>query len=184
MDFSDKRNGETLFPQIVSGPVSKKSQPPIWVKDGILMIIIKAKKEDLSEILQLQYLAYQSEAKLLNNFDIPPLKQTLQEVQSEYDRGTILKVLDDNDKIVGSVRGYTENDTLYIGKLFVHPIWQGKGIGTELLKEIERVCPHDRCELFTSSKSANNLRLYEKSGYKIFKEKEVAADLTFIYLEK
>ena len=62
------------------------------------MIITKATKEDLSEILQLQYLSYQSEAKLLNNFDIPPLKQTLQEVQNEYDNGTILKVLDDNRK--------------------------------------------------------------------------------------
>ena len=49
------------------------------------MIITKATKEDLSEILQLQYLSYQSEAKLLNNFDIPPLKQTLQEVQNEYE---------------------------------------------------------------------------------------------------
>ena len=82
------------------------------------MIITKATKEDLSEILQLQYLSYQSEAKLLNNFDIPPLKQTLQEVQNEYDNGTILKVLDDNNRIIGSVRGYIENGTLYIGKLF------------------------------------------------------------------
>ena len=98
------------------------------------MIITKATKEDLSEILQLQYLSYQSEAKLLNNFDIPPLKQTLQEVQNEYDNGTRLKVLDDNNRIIGSVRGYIENGTLYIGKLFVHPFWQGKGIGTKLLK--------------------------------------------------
>ena len=76
------------------------------------MIITKATKEDLSEILQLQYLSYQSEAKLLNNFDIPPLKQTLQEVQNEYDNGTRLKVLDDNNRIIGSVRGYIENGTL------------------------------------------------------------------------
>ena len=69
------------------------------------MIITKATKEDLSEILQLQYLSYQSEAKLLNNFDIPPLKQTLQEVQNEYDNGTILKFLEDNKRIIGSLRG-------------------------------------------------------------------------------
>lgn len=129
-------------------------------------------------------MAYQSEAKLLNNFTIPPLKQTLQEIQSEYDKGTILKIIDDNDKIIGSVRGYTENGTLYIGKLFVHPSWQGKGIGTELLKEIERLCPHNHCELYTSSKSTNNLRLYEQVGYKMFKEQEISPELTFIYLEK
>ena len=32
----------------------------------------KAELTDLQEILNLQYLAYQSEAKLLNNPDIPP----------------------------------------------------------------------------------------------------------------
>ncbi len=147
-------------------------------------MITKAQKDDLSEILQLQYLAYLSEAKLLNNFDIPPLKQTLREIQSEYELGTILKALDDDGNIIGSVRGYTKNDTLYIGKLFVCPMWQGKGIGAQLLQEIERVCPRHRCELFTSSKSIDNLRLYEKCGYKPFMEKEIAAGLTFIYLEK
>ncbi|WP_295084445.1 hypothetical protein [Ruminococcus sp.] len=40
-------------------------------------MILKAQKDDLQEILQLQYLAYQSEADLFGSRDIPPLKQTL-----------------------------------------------------------------------------------------------------------
>lgn len=147
------------------------------------MTITKATKEDLSEILQLQYLAYQSEAKLLNNFDIPPLKQTLKEVESEYNNGTILKALND-DIIVGSVRGYIENGVLYIGKLFVHPHMQGKGIGTKLLLEIESVYSHNRCELFTSSKSEKNLQLYKKVGYSIFKKQEISPQLTLLFLKK
>lgn len=47
------------------------------------MNIEKAEIEDLQEILDLQYLAYQSEARLLNNMDIPPLKQTLEDVFKE-----------------------------------------------------------------------------------------------------
>ena len=39
--------------------------------------IIRAEAEDLESILQLQYLAYQSEALLLGDEDIPPLRQTL-----------------------------------------------------------------------------------------------------------
>ena len=37
------------------------------------MDISKARKEDLQEILSLQYLAYQSEAALFGSKDIPPL---------------------------------------------------------------------------------------------------------------
>ena len=45
------------------------------------MRITKAKKEDLKEILDLQYIAYQSEADLFGTQDIPPLKQTIARVQ-------------------------------------------------------------------------------------------------------
>ena len=48
--------------------------------------IEKAIETDLNEILNLQRLAYQSEAILLNNFSIPPLMQTLEEVQQEFAR--------------------------------------------------------------------------------------------------
>ena len=53
------------------------------------MRIKKAEKVDLLEILNLQYLAYQSEARLFDNEDIPPLKQTLVDVENEYQRGVI-----------------------------------------------------------------------------------------------
>lgn len=133
------------------------------------MIITVANKNDLQEILQLQYLAYQSEAKLCGNMNIPPLTQTLEEVLQEYEKGIVLKVMDNGD-IIGSVRGYIEDDTLYIGKLIVKPDKQHQGIGTKLLTEIENVLPHQRCELFTSSKSDRNIKLYQKIGYNIFKE--------------
>lgn len=157
---------------------------PIRTKEGVLMTIQKAEKKDLKEILDLQYLAYQSEAKLLNNFDIPPLKQTLEEVEKEYNNGIFLKVIDENEGIVGSVRAYSQDDILHIGKLIVQPDLQGQGIGTKLLKEIERVCPHKTYELFTSSKSTKNIKLYERLGYKVFEEKAISKDLKFIYLRK
>lgn len=150
----------------------------------MIMIILEAEKKDLQEILHLQYLAYQSEAQLLGQPDIPPLKQTLEEVAREFREGIFLKAVDAGGVIVGSVRAYANIDTLYIGKLMVHPDIQGQGIGTELLKEIERLCLCKRCELFTSSKSARNIKLYERVGYKAFAEKIMSADLKFIYLEK
>ena len=59
-------------------------------------MIVKAKYKDLQEILNLQYLAYQSEAELFGSKDIPPLKQTLDEVIEEFNNGIILKLTDEN----------------------------------------------------------------------------------------
>jgi len=147
------------------------------------MRIVKAEYSDLSEILQLQHLAFQSEAILLNNEKIPPLLQTLQELEEEYSRGVILKAVDTEDKIVGSVRGHVERNTLYIGKLIVHPTVQNRGIGRKLLDEIERLYPRLRYEIFTSSKSSRTLKMYEKRGYRQFKEK-IISDIMIVYMEK
>jgi len=148
------------------------------------MLIIKAERDDLQEILDLQYLAYQSEAMLLNNFSIPPLKQTIEEVKQEFDNGIFLKVVDKDGVIIGSVRACAKNGTLFIGKLIVQPNLQGQGIGTNLLTEIEKVCPQERFELFTSDRSEKNIRLYERLGYVKFREQEVTPELKFIYLRK
>lgn len=148
------------------------------------MNIKKAEKEDLQEILDLQYMAYQSEAKLFNTIDIPPLKQTLHDVEDEYQKGIILKALDENDIIIGSVRAYSDKGTAYIGKLMVHPLKQHQGIGTKLLLEIEKEYPGQRYELFTSTKSQKNIVLYERLGYRSFAEKQITKELRFVYLEK
>ena len=148
------------------------------------MIIIKAEKEDLQKILDLQYLAYQSETRLFDNKDIPPLKQTLDEVENEYQKGIILKALDEDKTVIGSVRAFCDNGTVYIGKLMVHPSKQGQGIGTQLLLEIEKQYPKQRYELFTSTRSEKNIVLYKKLGYKIFDEKQVTEELRFVYMEK
>lgn len=154
------------------------------MKGRAKMNIKKAEKNDLQNILDLQYLAYQSEAKLFSDPNIPPLRQTLAEVESEYEKGVVLKAVDENNTIIGSVRAYYDNDTVYIGKLMVHPEKQGQGIGTQLLAAIENEYPQQRYELFTSSKSKKNIELYEKSGYKIFREKQITDELKFVYLEK
>ena len=147
------------------------------------MTILKAEQKDLQEILELQYLAYQSEAALFGNKDIPPLKETIEELTEEFNKGTILKLVEDG-KIIGSVRAYAKNGTAYIGKLMVHPDHRCKGYGSKLLSEIESCYPDKRYELFTSTRSVDNIRLYEKVGYKIFDRKSVDNELAFVYMEK
>ena len=149
-----------------------------------MIVITKVEKSDLQKILDLQYLAYQSEAKLFDNQDIPPLKQTLSDVENEYQKGIILKALDEDKTIIGSVRAFCDKGTIYIGKLMVHPSKQGQGIGTQLLLEMEKQDPNQRYELFTSTRSEKNIALYQKLGYKIFDEEQVTEELRFVYMEK
>jgi ribosomal protein S18 acetylase RimI-like enzyme len=148
------------------------------------IMIQPACSEDLQEILKLQVLAYQSEAVLCNNPDIPPLKQTIEELEREYHHGIVLKAVGNDPAILGSVRAYSKDGTLHIGKLIVRPDRQGQGIGTALLLAIEKAAPHSRYELFTSSKSLRNIRLYRRLGYRVFKEQAVSPSLTVVYLEK
>jgi ribosomal protein S18 acetylase RimI-like enzyme len=67
----------------------------------------------------------------------------------------------------------------------VDPQFRNRGIGTQLLAEIERKNPAcRRFELFTGIKSHGNIRLYEKAGYRAFKTESVSNRVSFIYFEK
>jgi ribosomal protein S18 acetylase RimI-like enzyme len=148
------------------------------------MTIEMATTEDAEEILRLQKLAYTSEAIIYNDFLIQPLLQTLEETRDEIKHQFVLKY-EGEKGIMGSVRGYSKDNTTYIGKLIVHPRFQNTGIGTLLMKEIEGKFPlNRRFEIFTGHKSQKNLHLYDKLGYKQYSSKIINEKLTLIYLEK
>lgn len=142
------------------------------------------KIENAYEILELQKLAYQSEAVLYNDYNIPPLRQSLNSIKSDFNKYLFLIVFD-SEKIIGSVKAKEENDSCYIGRLIVHPNYQGRGIGTRLMNAVEGCFPNaKRFELFTGSKSFKNINLYKKVGYKIFKDNIVSGEVGLVYLEK
>jgi ribosomal protein S18 acetylase RimI-like enzyme len=140
--------------------------------------------EDAVAILELQKLAYQSEAKLYDDFSIPPLIQTMEELEVDFNSKVFLKTQIES-KIIGSVRGYQSENTCYIERLIVHPNYQGQGIGTALMESFESCFGQvQRFELFTGNKSDRNIHLYERLGYKIFKSTEINKNLSFVFMEK
>jgi ribosomal protein S18 acetylase RimI-like enzyme len=148
------------------------------------MIIENAKHIDLPVILKLQKLCYREAAERLDDFTIPPLMQTLSNLETEHKTSLILKALED-DEIVGSIRAFAKDGTCFIGRVIVHPKFQNRGIGKLLMNEIEKRFSHiPRFELFTGSSEEKNLYFYQSIGYLPFKEEKVSEKLTFIYLEK
>ena len=148
------------------------------------MVIEQAQTSDAPVILALQKLAYLSEAEIWQDYTIPPLTQTLEEIEQEFQNRTVLKVAVDG-KIIGSVRAHLQEGTCYIGRLIVHPDFQNQGIGAKLLREIEgRFAQARRYELFTGEKSERNLYFYQKWGYRIFRKEELTDKVTLVFLEK
>lgn len=149
-----------------------------------MMNIAQALLEDAAIILELQKLAYQSEAQLYNDFSIPPLIQTLEELRNDFSHAVFLKA-EIEGKILGSVKGHQAGDTCYNERLIVHPDYQGRGIGTALMNGIELCFAQaQRFELFTGHKSKRNIHLYERLGYKVFKSQEINNSLSFVFMEK
>jgi GNAT superfamily N-acetyltransferase len=140
--------------------------------------------DDLTEILELQIRAYQSEAAIYNDYSIEPLIETPLGLQEQFKHKTFLKAVLDG-KIVGSVRGYLKGETVHIGRLAVESDFQNQGMGTLLIRSIEAYFPNaKRYELFTGNKSINNLRLYNNLGYSEFKREPGGDQIMMIYLEK
>jgi phosphoribosylanthranilate isomerase len=145
--------------------------------------IQNAGKHDLADILRLQKLAYQSEAELNDDYNIPPLTQTFEQIEAEFEKSIFLKAAL-NGQIIGSVRAYQKDETCYIGRLIVHPDAQNRGLGSRLVKAIEAQFTCDRFELFTSEKSDRNLYLYRKLGYRDFKQEQLSPKIKLLFLEK
>ncbi|HZD58948.1 MAG TPA: GNAT family N-acetyltransferase [Anaerolineae bacterium] len=151
---------------------------------GLDVMIKRAKTEDAEEILDLQKLAYQSQAKIYNDYSLPPLTQTLEEVKVDFEDQIVLKATI-SKRIIGSVRAYVDEETCYIGRLFVHPDFQNRGIGTELMNAIERTFNEaKRFRLFTGHRSDKSIYLYQKLGYKMIEIKRITDGLSIIHMEK
>jgi ech hydrogenase subunit C len=149
-------------------------------------LYVRAEKNDAPEILALQKIAYRSEAEIYGDDSLPPLQQTLEELQQEFERPqeVVLKAVV-NGKIIGSVRGQAVDGAAKVGRLVVHPYFLRRGIGVRLMAEIEKAFPDaKRFEVFTGEKSQRNLSLYRKLGYQPFKTEPGTPAVTLVYLQK
>jgi ribosomal protein S18 acetylase RimI-like enzyme len=148
------------------------------------MNILTANQEDAQTILDIQKVAYLSEAEAYNNYQIAPLLETIDETKEDFQKKTILKAVL-NEKIVGSVRGYEEKGTCYVQRLMVHPDYQNRGIAKKLMLGLEEQFPTcDRFDLYTGALSTGNIRLYKSLGYEQYKIEMIRENIEFVFLEK
>lgn len=130
--------------------------------------IIELGLQDAGEILTLQRAAYITEAAAHQDFSLPPLTQTLAELQEELSDPAITALgIREHGRLIGAVRLRRRAEVIELGRLIVAPDRQGQGLGTRLLHHAEAVFPHAReIRLFTGEHSAANIRLYKRLGYR------------------
>ncbi|HZN71905.1 MAG TPA: GNAT family N-acetyltransferase [Micromonosporaceae bacterium] len=130
------------------------------------LIITDAAAQDAGELLTLQRAAYLTEGELHSSFRLPPLRETVTEIEVAISSILVLKAVL-GTRIVGSGRGRLDGDTCHIGRLSVAPDLQGQGIGSQLVAELERrfAGRAARFVLFTGPRSEQNIRLYRRLGY-------------------
>jgi ribosomal protein S18 acetylase RimI-like enzyme len=149
-----------------------------------MAFISESTVSDAAEILALQKLAFHSEAVRYDDFAMPPMVQSIDDLRRTFEDHVFLKAIVD-DRLVGSVRACQDGQTCYVGRLVVHPDFQRSGIGTDLMERIEARLPHaERLEIFTGHKSEHTQRLYTRLGYREFKRELVSPTTTLVFMEK
>jgi len=147
-------------------------------------MINRANQKDIPEILTLQKIAYRSEAELYGDDSVPALSQTIEEMAADFEQTIFLKAVV-NGKIIGSVRGRRDGDTAHISRVVVHPYFQGKGLATRLIHQIEQEVGDVRIyEVFTGHQSLRNIHLYGKLGYKRVRTEPFTPTVQWVYLQK
>ncbi|MFS8095544.1 GNAT family N-acetyltransferase [Lentzea alba] len=138
------------------------------------------------EVLTIQRAAYLDEARRYGAWDLPPLKETFDEIKAHLEESTPALGAFYGQRLIGSVRSRVEGDRMEVSRLAVAPDVQGAGIGRRLLQAITAHAPLDVrvVWLFTGAESDENLRFYESAGFVRAGERIDAVGIRCVTLEQ
>jgi len=116
-----------------------------------------------SQLLELQREAYRVEADLVGSNEIPPLRETLPELQA---CGETFLGARAGGVLAGAIAWKLEGDTLDLNRLVVHPAHFRKGIGVALVRAALVADPGARRAIVqTGAANAPAIALYLQEGF-------------------
>jgi ribosomal protein S18 acetylase RimI-like enzyme len=136
----------------------------------------------VKELFELQRASYLVEAKLINFFEIPPLKESLQDLKMCRET---FKGYFDGDELAGAISYTIDGHELTICRMVVDPNHFRKGIAQRLLAEVEKNNKEmNVLKVSTGKENTPAKRLYLKNGYKLVSDLEVVSGLFISNFEK
>ncbi|QSO54272.1 GNAT family N-acetyltransferase [Alicyclobacillus curvatus] len=137
---------------------------------------------EISALLSVQRLAYGVEADLIGFYDIPPLKDTVQSLQScdEIFYGHFRE-----GELCGSISYTKQGHDIDICRLVVHPKTFRQGVGKALLEHLLTTeSDASRFTVSTGQKNTPAIKLYEQKGFNEIRTSQISRDVSIIHLER
>lgn len=148
----------------------------------------RAKVEDAAAIHAMQTLAFQPLLEKYQDHDTNPanetVERTVERINQTHADNYIIRYA---EEAVGAVRVVEkDNKTYRVGRIFITPEHQGKGIAQQVFALIEQIYADAKSwELDTIVQEARNCYLYEKLGYrKTGETHEINDKLTLCFYAK
>ncbi|WP_439019621.1 GNAT family N-acetyltransferase [Bacillus thuringiensis] len=147
-----------------------------------IISIEKATVFDAEKLTEIMTRTFDEEAKkwLCGQGDVidyniqPPGYSSVEMMRYSIEELDSYKVIMDEKIIGGIIVTISGKSYGRIDRIFVEPVYQGKGIGSNVIKLIEAEYPSIRIwDLETSSRQINNHHFYKKMGYQTIFESEV-----------
>ncbi len=129
--------------------------------------ITRARPHHAPAIHAIQMRAFAEEGRLSNSMRIPPLTEDIAAIELHIRTQTVLAAWD-GDLIIGAARGILDGAVCTIRGVIVEPSYQGRGIGSQLLRAVEASCmAAERFQLTTNTVVPGNVAFYERHGYAV-----------------
>nr|WP_285890855.1 GNAT family N-acetyltransferase [Mesobacillus subterraneus] len=135
---------------------------------------------ECAEVLDLQRKSYKIEADLIGTDEIPPLKETFEQLQEcgETFIGCYIE-----GRLAGAVSFKKEGEVIDIHRMMVHPDYFRRGIARKVISKLEQIgCS----EMIVSTGAANTpaVEFYEKLGFEREHDSVVGAGLVIANFKK
>ncbi|MEH7119574.1 GNAT family N-acetyltransferase [Neobacillus vireti] len=136
----------------------------------------------LEQLFELQRTSYLIEAQLIGFYEIPPLKETVEELKV---CGETFLGYFDGEYLAGAISYTVEEHELTICRMVVHPSYFRKGIAQKLLIKMEEqnhAIPVLKVSTGKENSPAKNL--YLKNGFKYVSDFEVMSGVLISHYKK
>ena len=135
-----------------------------------------------NQIHGLQQAAYRLESQLIDYPHLPPLHETVEDLQHSAEQ---FVVFEEAGQILGAVSYEQADDKLDICRLVVSPSHFRRGIAARLLEAVEFMEPAIRqVTVSTAEKNIPAVTLYQKQGYQVTQRTVLDDGLVLVQLQK